>query len=202
MTLAAAMRQQEATFRLPPVGLTLAPFTHAVLHDCLPSRVGAALLRWFEDTAPWQLVETDFYEQYEFNLLEVSPPASVDIFQSEMLANLSAAMGSLFDQRFCSMVKVVAHKLVPGQHIGIHNDYLPGEETHRLLIQLNHGLTDDQGGFFILFNSSSPNDVYQILRPRHLSGIVFEISPSSYHAVSRVHGGIRYTLVFSFQVAS
>jgi hypothetical protein len=93
---------------------------------------------------------------------------------------------------------VVAHKLLPGQRIAIHNDYLVVEETHRLTIQLNRGLSDADGGFFMLFNSGDPADIHRVLRPVRNTAIAFMISPESYHAVSRLHGGVRYTLVYSF----
>ena len=77
-------------------------------------------------------------------------------------------------------------------------DYLVGEETHRLIVQLNRGLRDEDGGFFMLFNSFEPQDVYRILRPVGGSGIGFEIGLNSNHAVSQIHRGERYTLVYSF----
>ena len=91
---------------------------------------------------------------------------------------------------------------MPGQRIAIHNDYLIGEETHRLIVQVNRGLKDEDGGFFMLFNSFDASDVHRVLRPIHGSAIGFEISPASHHAVSRLYGEERYTLVYSFYAVS
>ena len=77
----------------------------------------------------------------------------------------------------------------------------PGGETHRLTVQLNRGLRDEDGGFFMLFNSDDPSDVHRILRPVSASAIGFAIGPDSHHAVSRLHGGTRFTLVYSFHAA-
>ena len=108
----------------------------------------------------------------------------------------------MFSARLSEKIDCTVHKLVPGQRIRIHNDFIPGEETHRLLIQLNRGWHDDQGGFLMLFNSADPSDVHRVLSPSHDSVVGFAISESSNHAVSTIHGGERFTLVFSFYARS
>lgn len=176
-----------------------APFHYFLAARCLSKSLELSLLNWLETAAPWQLKETDFYEQYEFSLLSVDLPDDVRALTSD--AALGAArhrMEQIFSCALTERVELVAHKLIAGQRIAIHNDYLPGEETHRLTIQLNRGLQDDDGGFFMLFNSFDASDVHRIVRPVSNSGIGFEIGPASNHAVSRVHGGARYTLVYSF----
>jgi hypothetical protein len=175
-----------------------APFPHALAAECLSPDLAATLLDWFEAHAAWRLVEADFYEQYEFSLWDVRVPPAAPLTAPAVLSALRAEMTRLFGRQFQTCVKVVAHKLVPGQRIAIHNDYLAGEETHRLVVQLNRGLTDADGGFLMLFNSGDPKDVSRILRPTHRSGLAFEISANSFHAVSRQHSNVRYTLVFSF----
>ena len=161
--------------------------------------ITAGLLAWFESDAPWSLVETDFYEQYEFSLFDVALPFSLSSLVSpDSLACLRRTMQTAFRRRLAEKMGLVAHKLMPGQRIAIHNDYLIGEETHRLTMQINRGLQHEDGGFFMLFNSFDASDVHRVLRPIHRTAIGFEISPASHHAVSRLHGGERYTLVYSF----
>jgi Rps23 Pro-64 3,4-dihydroxylase Tpa1-like proline 4-hydroxylase len=92
----------------------------------------------------------------------------------------------------------VAHQIVDGQRIAIHNDFLGGEETHRLVLQLNRGWSENEGGMMMLFSDPGPESVCQILRPLSRSAVGFEIGPNSYHAVSRVSCAVRYTLVYSF----
>lgn len=179
--------------------LQAVPFAHILADRCLDLRTELNLLDWFEQDAPWRLVETNFYEQYEFSLLDVGiPPAIARTFEGPVLAALRRQMSEVFGVTLTTRVNAVAHKLVPGQHIAIHNDYLQGEETHRLTVQLNRGLSDEDGGLFLLFNSFDPADIHSIHRPRSGTGIGFEIGPNSHHAVSRMHGGARFTLVFSF----
>src|SRR3954465_12073601 len=84
----------------------------------------------------------------------------------------------------------------------IHNDYIGGEETHRLLVQLNRGWDVQDGGVLLLFGSVRPGDICRAVKPSHRSGFAFEISPNSFHAVSRMVNGERYTLVYSFRAAA
>lgn len=184
---------------LEAVELRDAPFRYFLARRGLAPDVEQALLEWFETDAPWQLVETDFYEQYEFQMLDVALPESVSPLTSpDNLSTLRREMAEIFDVAFDEQILVVAHKLVPGQRIAIHNDYLVGKETHRLTIQLNRGLRDEDGGLFLLFNSFEPSDIHRIIRPVCGSVIGFEIGENSHHAVSLLHGGERYTLVYSF----
>jgi hypothetical protein len=182
---------------LRAAAIAAAPFPHALAVECLAFDFAATLLDWFEADAPWRLVEMDFYEQYEFSLWDVCAPPAAMLTAARALSALRTEMIRLFACHFETRVDVVAHKLLPGQRIAIHNDYLAGEETHRLVVQLNRGLTDADGGFLMLFKSGNPKDIYQILRPIHRSGLAFEISANSFHAVSRQHANVRYTLVFS-----
>ncbi len=176
-----------------------APFSYFLTDACLDGQAEQAALDWLDTLAPWRLKRTDFYEQFEFSLFDADLP--------DALAGLISPKGLLATRAFieqalnCSLtdrIEVVAHKLVEGQRIGIHNDYLVGEETHRLTIQLNRGLCDEDGGFFMLFNSFDAGDVHRIMRPVSNTGVGFAIGPTSHHAVSRVHSGSRYTLVYSF----
>ena len=175
------------------------PFRYFLADQCLTRIVERDILAWFETNAPWRLAETDFYEQYEFSLFDSNLPGSLkSMILPDSLGRLRLVMGNAFQRRLSDRVNIVAHKLLPGQRIAIHNDYLSGEETHRLTVQINRGLSEQDGGFFMLFNSSNANDVHRVLRPVSGSAIGFEISPESHHAVSCLHGGERYTLVYSF----
>lgn len=199
---AAALSKVADDWRTPlavaGAALTNVPFRYAAIPHCLDLTYADRIMAWFEGDAPWRLVETDFYEQYEFSLSDTSAAEARLLTDTATLSTLRLEMSRLFGVEFQERVRVVAHKLMPGQRIAIHNDYLAGEETHRLVVQLNSGLVDEDGGFLMLFNSDNPRDVHKIFRPVHLSGLAFEISSKSFHAVSRMHGSVRYTIVFSF----
>jgi hypothetical protein len=173
------------------------PFRYATFRECLPARPGEEILRWLASDAPWRLKRTEFYEQYEFSCWDCTSPMASYVTSPTTLDAVRTTMMEMFGRKFENSISVVAHRLFEGQRIGIHNDYLAGQESHRLVIQLNQGLSDDDGGFLMLFNSDNPADVHRVMRPTHLSGFAFEISPASFHAVSQVHGGVRYSLIYS-----
>lgn len=175
------------------------PYRYATLTECFTPQVGEKVIEWFERDAPWIAKRTDFYEQYEFSAWDSTSPAASYLTSREVLDAVHTAMTEIFGRKFEPDVTVVCHMLVRGHRIGIHNDYLVGEESHRLTIQLNRGLADDDGGFLMLFNSGDPADIHRVLRPQHLSALAFEISPDSFHAVSEMHGGARYTVIYSLR---
>ncbi|MES2902795.1 MAG: cyclophane-containing peptide 2OG-Fe(II) oxygenase YhhC [Pseudomonadota bacterium] len=187
---------------IDPAEMVQTPFRYFLTERCLLPEFENALLAWFERDAPWALVETDFYEQFEFDLRDADLPAPLGVLvEPGMLDRLRRTMEAALGTRLGPQVQAVAHRLNPGQRIAIHNDMREGGETHRLTIQLNRGLDDGNGGFFMLFNSDDPADVHRILRPVSGSAIGFAISEASHHAVSRLHGGVRFTLVYSFHAA-
>lgn len=175
------------------------PFPYFHSPQAFTKDVSEEILNWLEFEAPWKLVETDFYEQYEFSAADVELPARLSFLRKDFfLTELKARIERLFRVTLSSRIDLTAHKLVPGQRIRIHNDYITGQETHRLLIQLNRYWTDNDGGFLLLFNSADPSDVHKIFRPSHNSVVGLGITPNSHHAVSAVNGGERFTLVYSF----
>ncbi|MEN3331679.1 MAG: hypothetical protein V7641_1044 [Blastocatellia bacterium] len=175
------------------------PFQYFVSPEGFDQEVSLEILEWLESAAPWKLVETDFYEQYEFNFLDARLPPHLAFLQEEsFLAEVRTKAAMIFRTKLSERIDFNAHKLVAGQRIRLHNDSIPGQETHRLLIQFNRGWDDEQGGLLIFFNSAKPADVHKVFRPFHNSAVGFAISPNSNHAVSTIHSGERFTLVFSF----
>lgn len=175
------------------------PFRYSVIASALEPDVASALLDWFEKDAPWTLRIAEFYEQHEFVVTnEILPAQLRRLFSAVERDSLRSHVEQLFATRLSKRIDVTAHRLTKGQRIRIHNDYILGQETHRLLIQLNRGWLDENGGALMLFNSREPTDVHRILRPVHNSGLLFEISSDSLHAVTPINGGERFTLVMSF----
>src|SRR2546423_1623651 len=175
------------------------PFPYFVSHQGFRPEASLEMLEWLEADAPWELVEAGFYEQYEFNFFDGRLPAHLAFFQAEsFLAEVRARAAKIFQAELSERTDFNAHKLLPGQRIRLHNDFIPGQETHRLLIQLNRGWDDGQGGLLMFFNSATPTDIHKVIRPFHNSAVGFAISENSNHAVSIIHSGERFTLVFSF----
>ena len=185
------------------------PELNSIEYDTLPFEhfVGRAVqttdrqawLDWFEQDAPWQLTTTDFYEQYEFSLLHTPlTPILWPLACRKTLKSLRDQVASHFCHPLSERVDVTAHKLLPQQTIRIHNDLIAGGESHRLLLQLNRSWQPEHGGYLMFFAGPQPETVSKIVEPRHGSVQAFAISHQSYHAVSTVHGGERFTVVYSF----
>ncbi len=175
------------------------PFPYAITTRVFKDEMSSAILEWLQSEAPWKLVETDFYEQFEFSLVDVCPPARLKFLGERMFINsLRAEIEKLFGVKLAERVDVTAHRLIHNQRIRIHNDYICGGESYRLLIQLSHGWRDEDGGLLMFFNSHNPSDVHKIFRPIHNTAVAFAISSDSNHAVTTIHRGERFTLVYSF----
>lgn len=185
--------------RLTSLEVFAEPFPYFTAVEGFGEGVGSTILQWLETEAPWELAETDFYEQYELSLWGVPTPPHLEFLTGQpFLEDLRSNIERIFGAQLQERIDCTVHKLVPGQRIRIHNDFILGEETHRVLVQLNRGWHDDQGGFLMFFNSQDPSDVHRVFSPVHNSVVGFAISEESNHAVSTIHGGERFTLVFSF----
>lgn len=175
------------------------PFPYFVGEGAFPDDLTSSLIDWLNKDAPWRLVEADFYEQFEFDLMSVSLPSSLNILASvSALSKLRRSVGDQFRIVLREEIDVTAHKLISGQRIRLHNDFLPHGETHRLILQLNTNWSPECGGYLMLFNGNDPNQVHEIIPPRLNSLFGFAIGPSSFHAVSEVKAENRLSLVFSF----
>lgn len=119
---------------------------------------------------------------------------------------LLVAGRDLFENQFNSVIgnrfAVVSHKMVPGQLVGIHNN-LPEQdrrriENFRLVCYVDRDFQDEKGGHLILFGSKNVSDVLDAVRPVFNSAILMQLSDNSFHAVSRVRWGTRYSIVASY----
>jgi Rps23 Pro-64 3,4-dihydroxylase Tpa1-like proline 4-hydroxylase len=176
------------------------PFPHFCSPSALQNGIELQLFDWFEHTKEWSLTEMDFYEQYEFNLLGVKLPNNLQCLIGERtIATIEEKFKSVFDIKSLDLVGVMAHKLVNGQKIGIHNDFINGDETHRLVLHINPHWNEENGGFLMLFSSSNAEDLARIINPINNTAFGFEISSRSHHAVSKIYDYIRYTVVYTFK---
>jgi len=175
------------------------PFLCFTVAQIVSMDLERALLAWLESEAPWRLTVMDFYEQYEFDFRDVDVPEAIkSLFSDDTLNELRLHVGRLLSASLKPQIEITAHRLSRSQRIRIHNDARPDGETHRLLIQLNRSWDDANGGLLMLFRGPQVETLEDVIPPTSRSGFGFEISTASYHAVSQVHQGDRYTLVFSF----
>ena len=179
--------------------LEMDPFPFSVLPEALCTEVEQSTLSWFERAAPWNLTEESFYSQHEFDMRDVELPSDIaQLAADTTIAPMRDLISELFNSRLRATVDITAHRLTKGQRIRIHDDYLEGGETHRLIVQLNRGWTAGDGGHLLLFGGGEPEDVRVVLAPVSRQALIFEISRRSHHAVSEVVRGERYSIVYSF----
>lgn len=185
---------------LVPPPVSFEPFPYFQAAPVIQKYNCDELFTWLSAEAPWRYHQECFYQQMECDLLttELTGLAS-RLFDPEALAELVAIMEASFGEVLDQRLSVVAHKLLPGYQINIHNDAPdPGMETHRLVLQLNpHGVRP-VGGDLVLFRSRSEQDVHATFAPDYNTAVAFALSDRSYHAVTPVETGVRYTVVYSF----
>lgn len=187
-------------FNLDSAKIDLAPFPHFSASSVLSDKLISEIFNWFQNTNAWDLVETDFYEQYEFSLLHVELPNQLKcLISKESLRYLEQKYVQEFNINALKLVDIVAHKLVNEQRIGIHNDFINGEETHRMVLHINPLWKEDNGGLLLLFNSSKAEDLSKIVKPLDNTTFGFEISRQSHHAVSKIYDYTRFTIVYTFR---
>lgn len=178
---------------------TTTPFPHFTALSVFSDDLSRKIFNWFELTNEWHLIETNFYEQYEFSLLNVGLPKYIKPCISNSVVDfISNKISVEFNTKPLKLTEITAHKLINNQHIGIHNDYIGGEETHRFVVHITPHWTEDNGGYFMLFKSDDANDIDKLIKPINNSGIGFEISKLSNHAVSKINNYIRYSIVYTF----
>ncbi len=178
------------------------PFPNFRSQEVIGRELADAMLDWLDGEAPWKLHIAEFYEQYEFSLSDRPGPGDLGAFTSEAFVQ---AVASELSRRFAApnlaLVDVTVHRLLEGQTIRIHNDEIGGQETHRLLLQVNRGWKAEQGGLLMLFAGDDTGSLTDVVLPSHRSAFGFEISERSHHAVSTIRTGARDTIVYTFRKA-
>src|ERR1700733_3372275 len=137
-------RPDIASFNFSNAVVDESPFPHFSATAVLNIETIARLYNWFLTTTEWHFVETDFYEQYEFSLLAANLPVDLkSLVSNNSLSEMVSFFKEKFNVKSLEVVDIVAHKLVNSQHIGVHNDYIDEEETHRMVLHVNPTWKED-----------------------------------------------------------
>lgn len=196
-----------AVAEMPGVGQSIGvvPYPHFSIPDFLPSSLADRLLTWLEAQSDWNLFQVEnFYSVYNFDVLSREIPSDLGLLTSDQaLAQLRAIMSENFGCRIDeTRVNIEAQKMVAGQCIGIHSDFGgANRKACRLLIHLNRGWDVSQGGVYMLLGEEHAEHISSRDRfylPQHNCAFGFLISENSYHAVSEVEAGERFSIVYSF----
>src|SRR5258706_10517970 len=113
----------DSFLRLSSIESFSKPFDYFLSPQALRDDLSTTLLAWLETEAPWKLVETDFYEQYEFSFWDAEVPSQLLVLREpDFLNKLKTKVENLFKVKLGNDIDVAAHKLIPGQRIRLHND--------------------------------------------------------------------------------
>jgi 2-oxoglutarate-Fe(II)-dependent oxygenase superfamily protein len=185
------------------VRLCTRPFRHFTAENFAGAAFSNCLLRWFEKKADWKARKIEnFYRYSDINLRTSDlAPQLAFLVQDDFLRQLQQDVGHAFGVALSGYVDVTGHRLASGDRIRVHSDFVTLRFTHRLLVQVNHGWVPGNGGVLGLLDRDPEADGHprsKRIAPLHRSGFAFEVSRRSFHKVSRVTRGERYTLIFSF----
>lgn len=182
-------------------GMRLAPFPHFVCARPLAPDVADAAYTWLDEHAPWDRHTSDFYDQFGCDLISLKLPRLLHhhLVSPIVLQRMRQRLEALFSVPLADIYSVVAHRLVPGQGIGVHTDApADGTETYRMVVHVGPGFRDASGGHLMFFRSKDRHDAASAFRSIHNTAVGFELSERSHHAVTDIVAGVRYTLVYSF----
>jgi 2OG-Fe(II) oxygenase superfamily len=190
-------------FSFGGVAVCPSPYPHFEAANFLQAEIADSLLDWLAKKAPWQPRKLQGYIGYSDIALQPGDlPARFDsLLEPESLSCLRISMGRWFGMAPEGYVKITAHRMLPGGSLKPHCDLAPVKFTHRLLIHLNRGWTRENGGLLCLLDvDPSANRLVsqKQLLPSHRSAFAFEISHKSFHAVTPIVAGERYTLSYTF----
>jgi hypothetical protein len=190
-------------FRFRDIAVCARPYPHFEAADFLAAEWADSLLGWLAEKAPWQPRKLEGYAGYsDISLQPGDLPRRWNVLLApEALAELRVSMGSFFPMAREGFVRVTAHRLLAGSSLKPHCDLAPLQFTHRLLIHLNRGWTRENGGLLCVFDgdpSRKKQTKQKLILPEHRSAFAFEISNRSFHAVTPVVTGERYTLSYTF----
>jgi hypothetical protein len=177
------------------------PFAFAVGVNALQN--ADDVLDWLAGNDRWRRHDGGFYTADVMSVEKLDPPAlCAPLFNAEGRSGLERAASLLFGEQLQLHGPVVAHRMTPPQGIGIHSDApQPDEETHRLVVLLADGWSRPQGGHFVLLERDSPMSARMIIPHRHNTAIAFRLTGQSFHAVTTLTSGRRFSIVASFRPA-
>jgi hypothetical protein len=192
---------QTAVQALQRANVETSPFAHALIPQWWDAEQADALLHWFETEAEWELHERSFYTQHSCRSVSQLREGPLSFLfdastMKDIITNLNAMFSLDLDEH---EIHVEAHRLLPGEGIGLHNDNpLLCTEVLRIVSHFNSAHEDRFGGHLVLFASNDPSDITTVIRPLHNSAVMFPLGPLSFHAVTDVRDGVRYSLVLGF----
>jgi hypothetical protein len=177
------------------------PFSHLFSASLLDPSTADGILAWLDREAEWELVAESFYNSWLCTNLRSAMRSAAGEFLApdallEAARGLEDRLGIELDPRH---IKIGAHKYLAGQSVGVHTDApVRGTETHRLVLHLTSSFDPAHGGCLEFFRRRDDETPVCAFPPLHNSAVAFELSDRSFHRVTHIAGGVRYSIVCSF----
>lgn len=150
------------------------------------------------DGLKWTDAVQHFYRQREVNLSGNS--YYDELFNEQVRIRMVRSVGSFFGVKLNVDFDIAAHKMLTGDFIGVHTDANDLGETHRLTVTLNDSWSASDGGVLLALNRGDLTSIRDAWLPTANNGFLFEISETSYHAVSPIVGiRPRFSLILTFK---
>jgi hypothetical protein len=164
----------------------------------------AALLDWLEHHASWSDYGDGLSEHSTVYLRGNETDEPWPHVWAEWLPAAVETLAVAFDTSFRPGTTIWANRFCVGEKISVHNDFSPDPQpgdlrffTHRLIVYLTRSWSPEDGGMLGIFSDELAVQPLQIVPPLANSGIAMAFGPRSYHGVSRVRSGERYTINLS-----
>jgi len=180
-----------------------APFSFLVGDSPFDTQSAQAIHDWLEHIDKWKLNEGEFYSSFECNLLNLEAPQDCKhLFSPSAHDAFSIQASSVFGTPVVLSTVLAAHRMTFNQGVGIHSDSpRPGEETHRMVYTFSRNPVPHAGGHFLFLSGNSPQTATHLIPLHNNQVIAFRLSSTSYHAVTTITTGDRYSIVASFYSA-
>jgi hypothetical protein len=156
----------------------------------------ARLLEAFS-LVPWVRRQENFYVQYESFIQPTDSHALASLYEPAFFFPFKEKLERQLGVSLQNKIRLVAHKLITSDEIGLHTDYTLPEEGHenfRYIFQFSKGNELNFGGELSFWASRYTKEIIKQYSYQRNTGICFEITPYSFHSVAPVDGE-RYTLV-------
>ena len=175
------------------------PYPHLRLHPVLHPNNAARALRWLQQSNIWRREMRSFSRHESFALTpDVVPTEAEPAVSPNLLRELRGLLQSRLSVALKPYSLIEAHRTTEQDHIGPHTD----EAVHevRVALNLNSGWIESYGGVLSLQDRPLHPRKRVDYCPFHNSATAFRTTATSYHQVSRVKEGPRYTLLYRFPI--
>lgn len=182
-----------------------APFPHGHLNGVFSEDLALLLGEWLRSGShEWKFVDEPNIRVRTFYWdSEGAPDPVADHLTIDLMQDIRRRCEALVGCRLEPVFRVSGNVQLPGDGSLVHTDFFgartdhPFFFTHRLIVYLSPDWQPAHGGVLGLFEAIDGKPA-EILNAQFNTGVFLKMTENSFHAVSAIRAGSRYTMVFSF----